>query len=575
MEEEIRKNVIWIILDGMRAAKNNHEKDRFDSFDNTIRRGVFFHKVIAPAPSTMMSILSFITGSPCYAMLPDFFSIFTSNNKQNYLGIHTLDSNIMFDIKNYPTIFNNLNKKNIKTYISTYYPNLRIFMHRLGFLTKYNDIQKEAYFDSIELTNEEVFNLAKKIISARGKQEHFFLIIHYVARNGINYIFNNTIKFLDNQNFFNDGILLVCPDHGWYSETFEKHMVKINLQHDADAKAESIITMGGLIGSGIEPSVQTANIWGPDLLFTTLDLAGFLPKEIINKYKYGARSYSNEIRTGNSINTSGRIFRSDTRFAKQPGGNTILIKDDLIWRFDHTTGKSDIAKWKMDMIKGTKEIKIKNTSDIKSLDKELKEQFNKSQESCLASGKSILKKYNPLFALKSNLQGDLVHQFKGHTYKHTLGIEPKNARVLVFRSFSMNFFKEAADVLYKFFVPNKVDVICDTMSLSLVKSYGFRTFCYGKGMVRKDLLLKSFPELLRNSYDICLMGYNLYPLKDYANIFRIINILKVKYTYFINVNGCLYKVNDTKKVIKEINELNDIRERYIELFYKYGRGEVL
>lgn len=574
MEEEIKKNVIWVILDGMRAAKNNHEKDRFDSFDSIVRRGIFFHKVIAPAPSTMMSILSFITGSPCYVMLPDFFSIFANDNKQNILGTHTLDSNIIFDKKLYPTIFDNLNKKNIKTYISTYYPSLRIFMYRLGFLTKYNGIKKDC-LDSTELNNEEVFNLAKKIINVYGKQQHFFLIIHYVVRNGINFILNNTIKFLDNQNFFNDGILLVCPDHGWHSETYEKHMVKRNLQHDADAKAESIITMGGLIGSGIEPSVQTANIWGPDLLFSALDFAGFLPKEIINKYKYGAKSYSNEIRAGNSINTSGRIFRSDTRFAKQPGGNTILIKDDLIWRFDHTAGKSDIAKWKMDMTKGAREVKIKKTSNIKLLDKELKEQFNKSQESCLASGKSTLKKYNPLLALKSNLQGDLVHQFKGHTYKHTLGVEPENARALVFRSFSMNFFKEAADVLYKFFVPNKVDVICDTMSLSIVKSYGFRTFCYGKGMVKKELLLKLFPKLLHNSYDICLIGYNLRPLKDYANIFRIINILKIKYTYFINVNGCLYKVNDTKQVLKEISELNDIRERYIELFYKFGRGEAL
>lgn len=574
MKVAAKKNVIWIILDGMRAAKNTHFKDRFESFDNTIRRGIFFQKVISPAPSTMMSFLSFITGSPCYAMLPDFFSIFANDNKKNILAAHALDPNIIFDRKTYPTIFDNLNKKNIKIYISTYYPSLKMFMYRLGFLTKNNDTKKD-YFDSTELTNEEVFNLAEKIINKHGKQENYFLIIHYVVRDGINFIFNNTIKFLDNQNFFKDGILLVCPDHGWYSETHEKHIVTRNIQHDADAKAESIITMAGLIGSGIKASVQTANVWGPDLLFTALDLAGFLPKKIINRYKYGARLYSKEVNRNNSINTSGRIFRSDTRFSKQPGVVSILIKDDLIWRFDHTAGKSDIAKWKMDIIKGTKEIKIKNTSNIKQIDKELKEQFNKTQESCLASGKSILKKYNPLLALKSNLQGDLVHQFKGHTYKHTLGIEPENARVLVFRSFSMNFFKEAANVLYKFFIPSKVDVICDTMSLSLVKSYGFRTFCYGKGMVKKHLLLKLFPELLSNNYDICLIGYNLVPLKDYINIFEIINILKIRYTYFINVNGCLYQVNDTKQAIREINELNNIRERYIEIFYKYGRSEAL
>ena len=574
MKVEAKKNVIWIILDGMRAAKNNHEKDRFESFDNTIRRGIFFQKVISPAPSTMMSFLSFITGNPCYAMLPDFFSIFANYNKKNILGAHTLDSNIIFDKKLYPTIFDNLNKKNIKTYISTYYPSLRIFMYRLGFLTKYNEIKKDC-LDPTELNNEEVFNLAKKIINIHGKQQHFFLIIHYVVRNGLNSIFNNTIKFLDNQNFFKDGILLFFPDHGWYSETREKHTITRNIQHDADAKAESIITVGGLIGSGIKPSVQMANIWAPDLLFTAFDLAGFLPKKIINRYKYGARLYSKEINKDSSINTSGRIFRSDTRFAKQTGRCTILVRDNLIWRFNHTNGKSDIAKWKMDMTKGAMEVKIKKTSDIELLDKELKEQFDKTQESCLASGESTLNKYNPLLALKSNLQGDLIHQFKGHTYKHTLGIEPENARILVFRSFTMKVFKEAANVLYKYFSPNKVDVICDTMSLSLVKSYGFRPFYYGKGMVRKHLLLKLFPELLNNNYDICLIGYNLTPLKDYINIFEIINILKIRYTYFINVNGCLCQVNDTKQTIKEINELNNVRERYMELFYKYGRGNSL
>lgn len=574
MKVAAKKNLIWIILDGMRAAKNTHFKDRFESFDNTIHRGIFFQKVISPAPSTMMSFLSFITGSPCYAMLPDFFSIFANDSKKNILGPHTLDSNIIFDKKAYPTIFNNLNEKNINIYVSTYYPSLRMFMYRLGFLTKNSD-KKKDYFDSIELTNEEVFSSAKKIINTHGKQQNYFLIIHYVVRDGINFIFNDTIKFLEKQNFLKDGILLVCPDHGWYSETREKHTITRNIQHDADAKAESIITVGGLIGSGIKPSVQTANVWGPDLLFTAFDIAGFLPKKIINRYKYGARLYSKEINKDSSINTSGRIFRSDTRFAKQAGRCTILVRDNLIWRFDHTNGKSDIAKWKMDMTKGAREVKIKKTSDINLLDRELKEQFDKTQESCLTFGESILKKYNSIDVLQANLKGDLIHQFKGHTYKHTLGVEPKNARVLVFRSFTMKVFKEAANVLYKFFSPNKVDVICDTMSLSLVKSYGFRTFYYGKGMVRKHLLLKLFPELLNNNYDICLIGYNLTPLKDYINIFEIINILKIRYTYFINVNGCLYYLNDIKKVLKEINELNDIREKYMELFYKYGRGNAL
>jgi hypothetical protein len=321
--------------------------------------------------------------------------------------------------------------------------------------------------------------------------------------------------------------------------------------------------------------VQTTNVWGPDLLFTAFDLAGIFPDELKDRYEYGARTYRQSIAAGEGIPTRGRAFRFDTRFARQPGGVTVIVRDDLLWQFDQTAGSSRMVRWEFDITQGIREFEVDSTPETRKADQELRDEFENSQRSVLAHGGAALKSYDPLPVLQANLRGDLVHLFEGHTYKHTLGIEPKDARVLVFRSFPMEFFVRAAGTIGSYFKPDLVDVICDSTSAPSVESCGFRAFCYGEGMVTRESLFNKFPEMLERHYDICLAGYNLTPLEGYANIFEILDVLKPRFTCLISTNGCLYPIEDYREILQEIAELRNVRQRYRELFYKYGRGNAL
>jgi len=567
MKKQNTKNLIWIILDGMRSAKDGNPKERFESFNKTVSRGAFFQKVIAPAGSTMMSIISFITGSPSYAILPDYFSSLMPSAIKSELKFFG-NSELTIDRQKYPTLLDNLEELDVTTSISSYYHSLRLFMRGLGVMMEFNENCKSKV-DLLDWSNEKVFDLTKKMLKANQTGQKFCLIIHYNAKHGIDRIFSDTINLLDKKRFFDNGILLFCPDHGFHSGSW-------TIPHDSDVGVNTLVTVGGLIGEGIKSQVQTVNVWGPDLLFTAFDLAGMLPNKLRNRYEYGARSYRESIKTGESIQNFGKIFRFDSRFMKQPGAITAMLKDDLIWRFDHTTGEIfPLTRWAFEFDHGVREFEIENTPEIQLLKRKLRKEFESNQKSILEYGNFAKKDCDSIQAMSANLQGDLVHLFEGHTYKHTLGIEPKNARVLIFRSFPMDYFDRSAKVISSYFTPSLVDVICDNISVPIIESYGFRPFCYGEGMVVKDSLFAKFPDLLKGKYDICLVGYNSSPLEAYNNILDILDKISPLYSYFINDNGCLYPIKDYKEWLEGIEELQCIRQRYRELVYRYGRKNAL
>ena len=317
-------NIIWIIVDSVRnyacPAGRVDDRGRLKLMDELANSWIDFRKVVASAPSTVMSVGSMFTSCPAY-----------------YLGVNFV--NFKLDDCGRPTIGSILSSHGYKTYFITLLANEREAWDSILESVPRRVWPKEAKHRN-EWKNPVITQTVKNLVDY-GMQEPFFFFLHYNCR-GDEQISENVrdgLEALEVGGYIENSVVFLTSDHG-YPDPFRKDEVaRLRKQaalkhrqkaHDLILTDDNILVPLLVKYPGHTPRRIEQQVSAIDYLPTALELAG-----ITDYPDMQGKSLVPLLEGKDMPELEERKVRIDGRFLGQQGRCTAIRSDKRKYMYYH------------------------------------------------------------------------------------------------------------------------------------------------------------------------------------------------------------------------------------------------
>ena len=383
-------NIFWIITD---AICNYERPDQFGllpTYKNLKinKEGFYFENAISQFTSTSLSMFSMLTGRFPYFILPDYYR----------------------DIEYLPSFKDNNSLVPLKK--AGY--NCQAIMFGQEAAVVFKEILNPYYIENMyhgdELLDAKViYDIFTKKINELNKNEDNFLYTHFrPADSETDYYLNKTINYLKEKDLWDESIVIINADHGYYDK---KRYKKINLLHFNDIHLTSLQpAMFMKIPknlTNIKPKTISHRVYLLDIMETVLD---YLNLEATHERE--SISFKKLIEDDIDVNKD-RITRNDCYLLLQPIRKAAIIKGN--WKLYVNNGNYELFNLEKDYTE---------KNDLKSQEKEIYNElyqfYIKTEKEAYNIIKPMLDKLydlSPLPSLKS--ESILIpKQFPPHLIKY-------------------------------------------------------------------------------------------------------------------------------------------------------------
>ena len=334
-------NIFWIVTDSICSYERNDLYGLLPTYKKlkNDKEGFFFENTLSQFTSTSLSLFSFFTGRFPYYIFPDFY------RSIEFLPSYKYKNNVV-----------PLKKKNFK---------IQAIMHVREAAGVFKDIlnpyfKKNMYHGDHLLNAKETYNFSSELIKKLDRNENNFLYIQFRPTDPeTDFYLNKLISLLKENDFWDNSIIIINSDHGYYDKTRYK---KINLIHFNDIHQSSIQPA---LFMKIPPTLTTATprtikkrVYLIDVMETILDYLN-----IKSDHERESISFKDLIEKDINVN-NGRMIRADCYLMFQPIKKVAIVQDD--WKLLIDNEKINLYNLFEDLNE-KKDIKEKNPKKFKDL----------------------------------------------------------------------------------------------------------------------------------------------------------------------------------------------------------------
>ncbi|MFX1256854.1 MAG: sulfatase-like hydrolase/transferase [Promethearchaeota archaeon] len=481
-------NIFWIITDGICNYERSDLYGLLPTYKKLKREneGFYFENALSLFPSTSLSVFSMILGRFPYYIFPDY-----------YRSIENLPS------YKYQNMIYSLKKSNYKIQ--------SIMLSREMSLT-FKEILNPFYMKNMYrgdklLNPKDLYNIFIQKVDNIVRDENNFFYIHF--RPGsmqTDYYLNQVINYLKQKDFWENSIIIINSDHGFYDKNIYK---KTKLIHFDDIRQTSLqsalfIKLPDNITNSSSKVIER-RVYLIDIMETILDYL-----KIKASHERESISFKQLIERDINVNKS-RIIRADCYLMFQPIKKTAIIKD--YWKLLINNGKFSLHNLKEDKmeIKDLKEKFPKIYSELyrfylkteskayNSLKSTLDNFYNKSIFSSLESQNILIpKQFPPQLTryLKQKLKLNNYVENSSNTKRHNL-IKKRNVlTILIFNRLTGYGIKK---LKRKYKRITKEFIILDTKLFNAVnqmKNIGYLNFVFKSLIHRRKQFIQRWKEIL-------------------------------------------------------------------------------
>jgi len=367
-------NIFWIVTDSI----CNYERSDLHGLLPTYRKleenneGFYFKDAISQFPSTNLSLFSFLTGRFPYYIFPDYYrSIENLPSLRNNNLISPLKKK-NFNIQS--IIFGREQAEILKDILNPYY-------------------EKDMYKGYHWLEPQEVYQFfIQKMVQFLPDENNFFFILFRPSSSQTDFYLNKIIKYLKLNCYWDNSIIVINSDHGFYdSKLYKKtklrHSMHFDDIHQSSMKPILFIKLPqGLTKS--PPKTIEERVYLVDIMETILNYLN-----ISATHDRESISFKDLIEKNIDINKE-RSIRGDCYLMFQAAKRTMIIKDN--WKLTNNNGIFSLHNLSEDLLE-KKDVK----EDFKQIYYELYDFYMKTEIDAYNSLKNV---FNSLFE-QSLLQG--------------------------------------------------------------------------------------------------------------------------------------------------------------------------
>lgn len=316
-------NIFWIITD---SICNYTRPDNYGllSTYNKLKQnyeGFYFEDAISLFPSSVLSILSMINGRFPYYILPDHYQTIKEIPKYEF-------ENFILPLKNTNYFIQS---------VMSWRGGAIIFYE---ILNTYYEI--DFYRGNKLIDAKKMYQLIVRKISKLSLHENNLFIVHFRENDPkTDFYLNKFIKYLKEKDFWDNSIVIINSDHGYYDR---KRYKKRKLLHFDDIHQSSLETAlflkipGGLTNTA--PRVIKNRVYLIDVFETILD---YLNIQVLHERE--SISFKELIENHVDVNNNRKI-RADCYLMYQPLKKAALIKDN--WKLINNKGNFALYNLKDD-----------------------------------------------------------------------------------------------------------------------------------------------------------------------------------------------------------------------------------
>ena len=384
MEKNRSHNVIWILIDSVRAKKTGgDDRDRLDIMDCLGNDFTEFKNVMTSAPSTIMSLSAMMTGLP---------SIYLSKTYNDF----------SMDYDYFRTIPQIIRENGFIEHGAIYYREGRELLHSLFTPFEKKIWPKRLRHSNLIWSNKIMKNILKNYLSL-SPEKQFFLYLHFNCRADKDTTFEveESLEIIKKHGYFDNSIILICSDHGYPnpdSGYTEKKFKDMNVGHDLVMGDDNIMIPLFIRHPMIKPQVINELVSTIDLAPTILDMLN-IEDERFQRQSIGT-SFFSKAESSFHVTKKKMYPRSDNRFLFQNRRVTVLRNNNYKYSLHHDEKIEELVDLSED--NNEKLISSENNSlssqilkkfriELSKYDSDIKSFQEKFLEKCLASNKALCK----------------------------------------------------------------------------------------------------------------------------------------------------------------------------------------
>ncbi len=576
---KMKKNIIWILLDGVRNYKTPNDSEKMgkpDVVDELANDSVEFLQAVTSAPSTVMSVSSFMTSIPSY-----------------YLSRNLEDMRL--DKSNFESIGNILENEGY----NIYNVNVSYDLRRDYWKTFLRPVDKKYWPKECKVmehwSNDPLNKIIFKMLNEDGIKSPFMLYVHYNFRRDLkcNDRVQELIQRIKKENLYDNSIIIMHSDHGMpdverrdYFKWLDERELYFN-RHDLIMTDDNICVPLVIKYPGCEAGKKIDITVGLiDLVPTILNL---LDIEYGPEKKYG-KSFRGEnllpLIDGQDIELfNKRKIRTDTRYIAQTDRMISIRGTGHKYIYYRDVPGEDNEQF-IDLIEDPLETKnLINTSDQGYIDliNEYKKEYIRQEEDSIQFQYEYLNRKFSRYFNDDNLLRKEINE------------------ILVIGSCNYWFMKAIVDIVRDYYDDLKqCDLFLErdnSIEYHKLNEFGFTNNIFAHHSFNAKEFKKDYLSTF-NNYDLLLVpltdymkdfeqakskstdgkmamlqpqaSINTKILKDYKEIFKIAKLVKAQKILYIDYNMNFYlnpKSVIIKKYLKKVYAKSDIyRSKPLELF---------
>jgi membrane-anchored protein YejM (alkaline phosphatase superfamily) len=383
-----KKNIIWFVVDGVRAYKSGiDDRDKVDIMDEVAKEAVEFENAFTSTPSSVLSASTMFTGLP---------SAYISRHYNDFEFDETeIDSIVTMLEKNDYSIYSIFDAKALRCGLQT-------MAHSLPAKYRPKTSDHDKWWHNAEITKN-VDHLFKK---DHVKKPSFFLMWYNCRKDPkTSDHVKDAINIFKENGMWDDSIVIMNSDHGYPDPStgltveFMKQYSHDMIVTDDNSRIPLILKYPGCPkGAKIKNLVRTS-----DIFHTLIELLDF---DNIDKSKMNYSNPNNGKSLINLINgkdNSARIARIDTRLGMSNSRTTALRSDTYKYVYHVDQNKEEFYDIIADPYE-MKDIILSNDFTVKSEIGKFRDLY-KTQEADIFDYHSQ--------KLKENLLNEIDEYFKG------------------------------------------------------------------------------------------------------------------------------------------------------------------